>query len=586
MARGVTEETQGGFWSRTKQATARAVPAQAEPEHVDAQVLTLAELFSGEFRFRLTCFQRAYGWRPLQAARLLENIREAMNAAHGKRRYCLGRLMLAKEPGKSETELVDGHQRLMTLTIIFAVLRDLETDPERRAWLHGFVAGGGEQSKAKPSYLLSAQSTPAFFVESLVQHPGATLSEPGMDLTEMSETERNLYENRECIKDELTGQNVSAAFRRDLADFLAGHCRVIAIIVADQDEAWDLIHTEQTTRLNFSRADQAKAVLLTAMPAEDRIVCSRLWEGCEAVLSSTDMHNLLGYIRALKLRGRMKSHIPVEVDIVENFALESGGFAFMEQEFVPSAERLSAIRRGAVGPDGAPRAAVAKAIAHMSMIEVLDWIPAALQWIARRGDDEGETVLFFRRLERLLWIGKIAGMDPGVFETRILDLNVEIERWLKVDAMSRLQIEPELKAAALTTLRSEGIAAKQLAGLALRRISIGLGADPGPMTRDKVTLEHILPRSPPASGPWRKDFKSPEDVKENFQRLGNLTLLSGPQNQKAGTHDWPTKKAILATSGFVLAARAATETAWTAKTIARRTEELITLLFRQFDLDV
>ncbi len=207
--------------------------------------------------------------------------------------------MLAKAPGKIETELVDGHQRLMTLTILFAVLRDLEIDDDRRAWLHGFIGGGDIKSKGKAIYRLTAQSTPSLFFETLVQEPGATERLLDVEQHELSEPERNIYDNRETIRAELTGPNMDDAARRELADFLADRCHVIAIVVEDQDQAWELVHIEQETRLEFSDADQAKAILLSAMPAADRVNCSRLWEGCEAHLSAADMHRLLVHIGAM-----------------------------------------------------------------------------------------------------------------------------------------------------------------------------------------------------------------------------------------------------------------------------------------------
>ncbi|MGQ0674174.1 MAG: DUF262 domain-containing protein [Hyphomicrobium sp.] len=584
MAREKRAAEKGGFWSRAKV----AAPARSAPpddlSYISAEVATLAHVFSGEYRFRLTCFQRAYSWRTPQVTRLLSNIREAMTQAPPRRRYCLGRLMLARPLESAETELVDGHQRLMTLTLLFAVLRDLEVDEPRRAWLHSFIASGGMQSRSKPVYRLTAQSTPSLFFESLVQEPGATERILESEFHELSETERNIYDNRETIRAELTSPGMDDESRRAFADFLADGCHVITVVVEDQDQAWELVHIEQETRLEFTEADQAKAILLSAMPATDRVVCSRMWEGCEAHLSASDMHRLLVHIGAMRWRCRVQSSTPIENDIVQHFALEAGGFAFMDQEFVPNAERLGAIRRGGVGSEGRQRAAIATSIDYMNWIDPHLWVTAALKWLGARGEADAETELFFRRLDRLVWLMKIAGDDPGVQETRMFDLCDEIAKWHKVDSMSRLQIEGRMLNAALANLRSPNFAVKHYAGLVLRRLSILLGEDSGPITRDKVTMEHVLPRNPPLHGEWRRLYRTEADVKEFAQRLGNITLLTGPQNQKAGTFDWAAKRAVLAASDFVLSRRASAETDWVSRTVQRRTEELIALLLRDWDL--
>lgn len=574
--------TKGGFWARAKPAGAPGGAPSNNFDYISVRVASLAEVFSGDFRFKLTCYQRAYSWGKPQVTRLIANIREAMKHPPERHNYCLGRLMLAKSWDSTETELVDGHQRLITLTIIFAVLRDLEIDAERRTWLHSFVVGTAENGK--PEYRLSAQATPSRFFATQVQEPGSTEDILAVGIDELSDPERNIYENRETIRAELTGNGMDDSVRRAIADFLAAKCHVIITQVEDQDLAWSLMHTEQETRLDFTSADQAKAILLSEMPAADRITCSRMWEGCEALITATDMYRLLVHIGAMRFRYRVQSSTLIEHEIIHRFRLQSGGFAFMDQEYVPNAERLSDIRRGSVGAEGAHRAEIAASIAYMTSIDQHFWVPAALSWLGLRGAADPETKHFFNRLDRLVWVLRIAGEDPGVQETRIFDLCDEIGTWMKVDAMSRLAIEDKYIELATSNLDSQNFAAKHYAGLVLRRLSVLLGADPGPINRDKVTVEHVLPRNPPAGTQWRRHFRTDQDIKDHAQRLGNLTLLTGPQNQSAGTLDWSGKRDILKSSGFSLSHHAAKETEWSSKTIRRRSNELTALLLNSWDL--
>ncbi len=571
-----------GFLARAGLVRRSVVQEPVEAEYLVSHVLSIGDVFSGAYRFRLTCFQRAYAWRAPQVARLLSNLREATQKDGLKRRYCLGRLMLAQEDGQIETELVDGHQRLMTLTILLAVLRDLETDPDRSDWLHGLIADP-RTGAGGPNYRLRAQATISAMFETAVQRRGATETELELQAEELSEPERNIFENREYIRSELLGMSQQAC--AELADFLVRQCHVIAVVVDNQDDAWSMISTEQETRLEFTDADQAKAILLSEMPEHDRVRCGRAWEGCEALLSATDMHKLLGHVRALYWRGRSHSSTPVEADIAHKFSLGEGGFPFMTETYVPLAERLSDLRRCAIGYDPLVRDAVATSIAYLTWIDPHVWVPAALQWLRLRGAEAPETVFYFRRLERLIWINKIAGVDIGVQETRYLALLDEIDSGQRVSEMTRLAIDQTVLSSALTNLRGPGFAGKDHAGHVLRRLSIALGKDSGPIVRDKVTKEHILPRNP-KGGLWRKQFRTEADVKAYAQRLGNITLLSSAHNQEVGIKDWPQKRLVLASSSFVLSRDAARADEWTPRTIADRTEHLIALLFKQWDIEV
>ncbi len=583
MVQRILEKMPRAYWSRATLNAVKAGAARTEAEPVTARILKLRDLFAGGYRFRLTCFQRAYSWRVHNVLRLLDDIRNAMQQPDDARRFFLGRVMLAQRPGEIDAEIVDGHQRMVTLTVLFAVLRDLESDPERIAWLDGMIGDQSSLALGRHAFRMAIQATTSVFFADAVQRTGAALLEPITPINEFSETERCIYEARECLRAELitTGKE----YRRDLAEFLADNCRLLVMSTSDPDDAWDLIRTELETRLEFSEADQAKAALLSAMPLADRIYCSRAWEGCEAILNATDIHRILGHIRALRWRGRTQSHVPVEDEIIERFDLSNSGMAFMLEEFVPEAERLSAIRLGALHHDPAARDRTVAHLAQMTWIDPHFWVPAALKWLAVHGAGSPQSVSFFERLNRLVWIMRIGGIDPGVQETRILDLADEIGQGVDVENMSRLMIDQKgLLTPALNNLRSANFANKHFAGLVLRRISTALGADSGPICRDKVTIEHVLPRNPPVKSSWRSKFRTKDDIAAYCMRLGNLTLLSPQDNQRAATHDWSVKQAILAEAAFPMSKVAALEGDWTAKSISIRTENLIGVLFKSWDL--
>ena len=551
-----------------------------------AEVMTLGRLLDGRFRFRLTCFQRAYAWRTEHVVRLLSDLFHAMQQRGNKRRYALGRLMLSQQPGAADTELVDGHQRLLTLTMLFAVLRDLETDAVRADALHRLISDDNWGDKDPRRYRIIIQSLPAPLFDRLVQQRGATDNEPEIPRESLSESERNILENRECIRSELLAPGTTDQFRRDLADFLLQSCYVLAVVVDNQEDAWDMLARENDTRLLFSHADEAKSVILSGMRREDHIPAARLWESCESFLNPEDIYRLLSHIRAIHWRGRVQSSRPVESEIAERISLSVDGLRFMSEQFVPYANRLRDLRHKLVGRPGIERESVAQHIEYLSWVDPHAWVPAALQWMKVAGTEGPDTVEFFRRLDRLVWLSKIAGVDPGVQETRILNLIAQIEANTGLAGLTKLDVDAKLQADALGNLRSINFGAKHWAGYLLRRLSILHGTDPGPILRDEVTLEHVLPKNPPSNSEWRRIFGSPEACKAHCQRIGNMVLLSGRENNhESGTRPWREKREIFAQSAFVLARDAASESEWTAKTIDRRTNRLIETLFAHWGLE-
>lgn len=537
-------------------------------ELISVRVVPLSELFSDAYRFRLPYFQRAYAWQTAEVGRLLSDIVAALRKNGDQRGYFLGKLMVAKRPGETETALVDGHQRLMSLTLLFAVLRDLESDPDVQQRLSSLIRGQAMR--------LQPQEVMADFCETYVQAPGATAVDPAVDFDTLSESERNVIENRNALRAELSSEDFSPEIRRALVGYLTDHCCVIVSSLDDEDEAWSLLRIEEETRVDFSKSDRAKFNLLAVLPAEERADCQKAWEACESLLTSADLHALLGHIRLLKRR--RLSGKPIEIDIADGFKFNTpgAGLRFMESEMAPAAARLAMLRRASDAPIGP----IAE---RCAWIDPQLWVPAALLWLESKRSAE-ETLLFFKRLERLVWMMKIAGFDPTKQHTRIIHLLGEIDRGTPVQRMTELEITPRIRDAATFNLRSTSFYAKHYAGRVLRRISIALGQDPGPVDRNSVTVEHILPRGWAAKSGWRTHFPSRDRVNLYTHRLGNLTFLAPGDNQRADTLDWQAKRPILARSEFVLSKRVADEQNWTPNHILARTEELIAVLLKEWEL--
>jgi hypothetical protein len=542
-------------------------------EYISVKVLPLEDLFSDSYRFRLPFFQRAYAWQTQEVGRLLSSVLDAMSAAKP-RDYFLGKLMLAKKPADPDTALVDGHQRVMSLTILFAVLRDLEDDPAEKAWLNGFIRGA--------DYRLAPQANLADFCLRHVQAPDATGSEPEEDMDELSETERNIIENRNHLRAELSDRDVTRDMRRSLARFLAARCCVIVSSVEDEDEAWRMLRIEEETRVEFNETNRAKASLLSIVPQSDRMECQRIWEECEALLGAADMYALLGHLRTTKLRRR--SEKPVEIDIAEGFELNrpGAGKSFLRNAFLPAAERLAAIRR-AQNVERPGRSPVDECLDRLSWINPQIWVPAALLWLGR-GESDSRTILFFKRLERLIWMMRIAGQDPSKQQRRLLQLLAEIDRGVRPDDMRELDIGRAIRDAVLANLRSKTFDSKHYDTRVLRRISIALGQDPGPVHPERLTIEHILPRGWTQKSGWRTRFPKKKDVQAYAHKLGNLTFLTAAENRAADTLDWSEKRRIYARSRLVLSNRLGATVDWTPEAIMSRTEELIRILFDAWEL--
>ena len=114
----------------------------------EAKELSLGGVFSDDYLFEIPYFQRPYAWTTEETDELLTDLMAAMDESSGTQSYFLGSVVLVKVPSDSvEYQVIDGQQRLTTLTMLICVLREFASekmgkDLEEFVWQEGNLAKG------------------------------------------------------------------------------------------------------------------------------------------------------------------------------------------------------------------------------------------------------------------------------------------------------------------------------------------------------------------------------------------------------------------------------------------------------------
>lgn len=543
---------------------------------IKSTVLSVERVYSLGCQLQLPWFQRAYAWSETHVGRLVSDLLEASTGP--RQRYSLGHMTVARVSGSSVASVIDGYQRSISLTILFALLRDLIAGGAVADRLHSLIMTAEGEVRLLP------QPAIASFFRDFVQDRGAARREPSGDLMDYSPSERNILANRDHMLAKLEEALATKDAREMLARFVIERCVLIVDELEDEEEARDLLRREEETGLSPHSSELAKVTLLNTIPSEEQEDAAGLFESVQSQLSADDVTGLLNHIRQLKVRRR--SSRPVETDLIQRFGLRQSGLPFLKEELLPRANHLVQLNQRNVG-SGTARQAVTRSLDLLSWIDHQLWLPAALHWLSLKGAEHAETPLFFARLDRLTYLLKIASVDPTDQEVRFLRVLDAIDGGKAVDAMSPLHIEQRLLSAVLDNLRSKTFYAKRFHSLVLRRISVHIdpSRDPGQVDGDRVTVEHVLPRKPEPGHKWRSDFPG-DEVANHCNRIGNLAFLSLKENNIAGNSDFVIKSFLLANAGsrFVLSAKAGQEKEWTRNTIMRRGEEMIAILLEPWQL--
>ncbi|RYY94339.1 MAG: DUF262 domain-containing protein, partial [Alphaproteobacteria bacterium] len=129
---------------------------------IAAEVQRIREIFSATTDIRVPPFQRSYAWEDEETEILIKDL---LDAFRHNTTYFLGAIVVIRPRNRGPSDVVDGQQRLTTLTIILAVLRDLSASTDEQALIHTMIGhekltvwGGGQRWRIT----LNTADTPFF----------------------------------------------------------------------------------------------------------------------------------------------------------------------------------------------------------------------------------------------------------------------------------------------------------------------------------------------------------------------------------------------------------------------------------------
>jgi hypothetical protein len=560
------------------------------PSPFGAQAMPLGQLFADPNFIQVPSYQRSFAWTPDEAGRLLEDVSEALDTGTESDQagdYFLGP-MLFIEPtppaGRIATwkasrsgrlrEVVDGLQRLTTLTILFCVLRDLDAEAGEPA-SERLLAALGAGARAR---LALRESEEAFF-QAHVRRRGAT-AEPWPEGA-LSPAEERLLEVRRHMRDALA--DLDASGRRGLADFLLDKCHIVLISATGIDRAHRMFTVLNATGRPLARNDILKASLLGSVPAPALEPSTAAWDAAQARLGA-DFDGLFSHIRIMFQRS--STHI---ISGVLKIAQEQGGAdAFIARLLAPAAEAFDDIRHAR--HEGAPQsAAISASLRHLGWLRGGDWIPPALLCWLKRGTDPAELAWFLRALDRLAYGLRILGMGTKRRAGRLGSVISALHQGDDLrGATSPLMLTREEQSTIRHNLRDLHARSAPLAKLVLLRLNEEMAGRPQDVPVEDLTVEHILPRKPSANSRWRQWFPDPSERGRCTESLGNLVLMTRAQNDRAGNQDFAKKQQVLFAAEGVLTLpvneQVRGQTEWRAAQIREREAELLAHLYRLWDI--
>ncbi|WP_031408430.1 DUF262 domain-containing protein [Thiomonas sp. FB-Cd] len=544
---------------------------------IESAKIVIGEVFS-RFWFRIPDYQRAYVWGKDEISELIDDVNYA-SEHNPEGQYFLGSMVLRKATRTmdgvafEEYELLDGQQRLTTLMLMLACIRDRVTDAKLKGACREMLYQEENKWKKIPGrnrIVYDIRDNVGAFIERYIKANDGSRS---VDLPAIASSKNlslaNMAAGMQTIHasfDDAERFQSAGEFDR-FVGYLLNNALFIYVSTEDLDDAFRLFTILNDRGIPLSNSDILKAKNLGAITGEkDRSKWAEYWEEVEGEMGRDEFDRFLSLVRTIYVKDKAREGLLKEFD--ERIYGSKPPLLALGSDTFEAVKAYKDAFDQAIQFDDLP---TALGNAYRNRINVMrkglpstDWIPPVLAWYRKF---KAEKLLnLIECIDNKFSADWILQLTPTQRISNMNDVLKAIDgAKVPADVLDSKVFEFDGKQ--LAVLLDGAIYGRRFAKYVLLRLEYLLASHAAPLNLpDEISVEHILPQTPSATSQWVKDFT--EDQRDAWlHRLGNLMLLSRRKNTSLGNLDYadkrvryfedrveslPNSQRLLATTAFAL----------------------------------
>lgn len=537
--------------------------------------ISLKKLFSDEFFFMIPEYQRPYSWLEENCEQLFDDIYESNRESE----YFLGTVILQEieniGTGKRYA-IIDGQQRITTLQILLACLRDRVVDQQFKNSNQCKIFQKENLADGIPEKVRIEVKEGLFF-KKYVQQENGTSNIAGIQAENSAQL--NMVNAINIFKEKLL--NLTQLQIQSLIQHISQRCIIIYIATKEFEDAFKLFTIVNDRGLQLRRVDILKATNLSpdVMGSTEISKYASIWEQIEEDLGTELFEKLISYIRTIEVKEKAKDDILKEYEnliFAKNKILKGKDFIAYLNDYKSIYEKLI-LDKSIINGD-------ANEIEYKNLLNIMvdflpstDWIPPALYYYKRFKE---ENILdFIKALEKKF----VADWILGVTSTkRVVNMNSilrKIEMSNKPEEILKSEVM-KFDNKILEDKLNEDIYNESYCKYILLKLEYLEVEHTIERKYSTISVEHVLPQTLSDKSAWNNCF-SQDDHDFWKHKLGNLILLSKRKNSSASNYQFENKKekyfkgriSDLARSQKILSYKE-----WTVDILKKRQEDIINLL--------
>lgn len=498
---------------------------------MEASERKIDDVLKAEVLYQIPAYQRPYSWEADNATQLLEDVWTAYD--NQEEEYFIGSLITIEREKDALYDVVDGQQRLTTLNLILARIRDSIKEGDARAHVEKHIlprnALTGETGKPRLTLRSKDQD---FFVRHVLHS-----EEVGDAVRQKIDKQRDapkqrIVENLAVIDAfcESHGEETLKLF----ANYLLSKVYVVFVTTKSLKSAYRLFNVLNARGMQLSNADLIKNALFGELGKQDdrSDELEKRWIELEETVGIDEMDDYLGHHRSVHFATKARNALQEEyAPIIGEY--KGDPFSLMK---VLIGSSLNYVRIQSLDFNDAM---AKRALTSLHRVVFDDWIPALLAFLNHpvKGMDENDFIILLEKITMQNWIRRLAFTAR---QTVYFNLIKEIKSGSSADDVKAVIYKAANNDEFLNMIDAD-IYGKPFDKAILLRLEEAVNDESVTKTYSgKITIEHVLPQT--MTDPYWTERFSESDQLSWVHKLGNLALLQGTKNYRAQNHDFEKKK--------------------------------------------
>lgn len=503
---------------------------------IETQKIELRKLLGDDYFFKVPSYQRPYSWEDIHFNQLIDDI----TSANYDQEYFFGTIVLHHREEDNIYDVVDGQQRLTTLLVLLAVLRDLIENQDFKEDIQSKIIQKAKIVDGIPEKIRLEVKDIDMFNE-LVKVENGTKKDLNPD--QYPEPKSRYIFAANIFKKKL--ESLQQTELQKLTQFLSQKCIIILLSTKSFDDAFRLFTIVNDRGKQLRRIDILKAINLDPNVIASESIRNKYsleWEVFENNLGEDNFESLFYLLRSILLQDKMHQDLIQEFENkIFSKKILSKGSDFFDKLFKYAKIYCSLfIDYDFLQEDDINYFKFNNLLYLMDKeFKASEWKSCLLLYIEKYNNHQiYEFLLNLEKLYLFQWTQIYRKDDRSKVYNAILSEIFKSKT--DSDVFKIKEFNVDIKAIE-DSLSVTNFYEKNYCKYILEKLEFLSSENTSIRKYFAKTIEHVLPQNPAINSTWKQTFNE-NQINEWKNKLANLILLSKSKNSSAQNFEFQMKK--------------------------------------------